>query len=312
MNPPHGTANGNGKEAGVKRPDSAVNLRDDYVLTRDAAASARLSLSHYIWHSSFGYNLHPRIQQDIQGKENLQVADIGTGTGIWLLDMAHQLPASTQLDGIDISFGQFPPKEWLPKNVNLRLVDITTAVPEELTSKYDIIHIRHFICVVYSNDPTPLLLNLLRMLKPGGWIQWGEWDVLNRHFTKTSPSIPQSNIDKLEAEFATMRRHTPRPDWPPRLDEYLLLQNMQNVAMEKRLSSTSHLAFMHDLTLLVFQELIDGAELKGHIDEDKTRELRALLDGATRESRMGAAWNLTRCMVIGQKGLDERGNAFVN
>lgn len=68
---------------------------------------------------------------------------------------------------------------------------------------------------------------------------------------------------------------------------------------------------MHDLTLLVFQELIDGAESKGLIDADKTRYLRGLLGGATRESRTGAAWNLTRCMAIGQKGEDERGHAFI-
>lgn len=230
---------------------------------------------------------------------------------IWLLDMAQQLPKSTQLDGIDISFGQFPPREWLPKNVNLRLVDVLTNVPEELVGKYDVIHIRHFVCVVKENEPTPLLRNVLRMLKPGGWIQWGEWDVINRHFTKTSSEGSQDSIDKLEAEFAIMRRHTPQPNWTPRLDEYFLLQNVQNVAMEKRLSDASHLPFMHDLTLLVFQELIDGAELKGLIDAEKTRYLRQLLGGATRESRMGAAWNLTRCMAIGQKGLDERGDAFV-
>lgn len=64
-----------------ERPDSAVDLNDDYVLTRDAAASARLNLSHYIWQSSYGYNLHPRIQDAVAGKENLRVADIGTGTG---------------------------------------------------------------------------------------------------------------------------------------------------------------------------------------------------------------------------------------
>lgn len=225
--------------------------------------------------------------------------------------MAQQLPPSTELDGLDISFNQCPPREWLPRNVNLKLADVFRPPPEDLIGKYDIIHIRHFVCVVKNNDPTPLLQNLLRMLKPGGWIQWDEWDVLNRHFTKTRPDAPQECIDKLEAEFAVMRKHTSQPAWPPRLDEHMLLGNMGEVTMEKRLSTIGHLPFMHDLTLLVFQELIDGAEAKGSIDAEKTRYLRQLLGGATKESRTGAAWNLTRCMAVGMKGKDGRTESFI-
>ena len=66
---------------GESLPDSAIDMRDDYLLTRDAVASARLNLSHYIWQSSFGFNLHPRIAESIRGKENITVADVGTGTG---------------------------------------------------------------------------------------------------------------------------------------------------------------------------------------------------------------------------------------
>lgn len=66
---------------GEKRPDSAIDIKDDYVLTRDAAASARLNLSHYIWLASFGFNLHPRIAEAIRGREDVKVADVGTGTG---------------------------------------------------------------------------------------------------------------------------------------------------------------------------------------------------------------------------------------
>lgn len=81
MTVPNGVVTNGCHEKEPERPDSAVDLSDDYVLTRDAAASARLNLSHYVWHSSFGYNLHPRIKEAIAGKENLHVADIGTGTG---------------------------------------------------------------------------------------------------------------------------------------------------------------------------------------------------------------------------------------
>jgi hypothetical protein len=231
-------------------------------------------------------------------------------SSIWLLDVASQLPASTKLDGLDISFNQAPPHAWLPSNMTLRTCDILQPPPQDLLSKYDIIHIRHFVCVVGGNDPAPLLRNLLAMLKPGGWLQWGEWDVLNRHFTKASPDTPQVCIDRLNVELGALRRHTSQPNWTPRLDEYMLAENVQEVCMEKRLSSVGMLPAMHDLTSLVFQELIDGAEAKGQVDNGKARELRELLGGAVRESRMGVGWNLTRCMAVGRKPSNEREKAF--
>ncbi|QIW95580.1 hypothetical protein AMS68_001098 [Peltaster fructicola] len=295
---------------GLRRPDSAIDVSnitndsqqsDTYVLTRDTAASARLNLSHFIWLDAYGFNLHPTIAKAIVGRANLRVADIGTGTGIWLLDVAKTLPSSAQLDAIDISFSQCPPTAWLPYNVNLRHLDAFSDVPEHLHSHYDVIHIRHFVCVVKSDDPLPLLQNLCKMLKPGGYLQWDEWDVGRRNLIQAHAHAPREMIDKLEEEFKIMRKHTPMPTWPPRLDEYFLDVGLQDVAMEKRLSSNSHLPFMHDLTMLVFKELIDNAEASSSLGAEKCMELRRLLDGAIQESRAGAAWNLTRCMAIGRK-----------
>lgn len=75
-------AEANGENGALPRAiDAKPKINDDYVLTRDAAASARLNLSHYVWLASFGFNLHPRIADAVSGREGLKVADIGTGTG---------------------------------------------------------------------------------------------------------------------------------------------------------------------------------------------------------------------------------------
>ena len=126
--------------------------------------------------------------------------------------MERHLPYSAQLDGLDISFNQCPPQQWLPKNVRLRNVDIFAEIPPNFVERYDVVHVRHFVCVLKGDDPTPMLYNLLRLLKPGGWLQWDEWDVdLPRHFTKASKHGPQENLDKLREEFAIMRRHNATP-----------------------------------------------------------------------------------------------------
>lgn len=72
--------------------------------------------------------------------------------------------ASAQIDGFDVSLAQCPPPEWLPSNVSIRKLDIFEPLPEELVGKYDIVHVRLFLCVVRNDDLVPVLTNLLKML----------------------------------------------------------------------------------------------------------------------------------------------------
>ena len=62
---------------------------DSYGLTRDKTESARLNAQHYVWRTNIGFLLHPRIASSL-GKTP-RIGDIGTGTGIWILELADQL-----------------------------------------------------------------------------------------------------------------------------------------------------------------------------------------------------------------------------
>ena len=100
----------------------------------EAADSAtRLNLQHYNFKQTQGFLIHPCA---VPKTESPKIADIGTGTGIWLLDVADSLSSSTHLDGLDISLSQTPPKEWLPPNVSMRQLDIFEDIPEELVGQY--------------------------------------------------------------------------------------------------------------------------------------------------------------------------------
>lgn len=52
----------------------------------------------------------------------------------------------------------------------------TDNVPEAMFGKFDVVHVRVFTAVVKGNDPSPLIRNALKMLKPGGYLQWDEMD----------------------------------------------------------------------------------------------------------------------------------------
>lgn len=105
------------------------------------------------------------------------MADIGTGTASWLLDLARSCPASWSLEGFDVTDRQYPIPADLPSNVSLSLQDaFAPALPERLHEAFDIVHIRAFAIVVKNGDPSMLVDNALRMLKPGGFLQWEEME----------------------------------------------------------------------------------------------------------------------------------------
>lgn len=114
-----------------------------------------------MWRYQTGYLLHPNIDTN---KEHLRIADIACGTGIWLIETARSVPASTQLDGFDISAAQFPDKGWLPQNVTLSILDSLAPLPKHLVGKYDIVHIGLVVMLIKGENPVPLLKNVMAML----------------------------------------------------------------------------------------------------------------------------------------------------
>ncbi|KAJ5919133.1 hypothetical protein N7466_010076 [Penicillium verhagenii] len=148
-------------------------MADDYLLGRDLYGSMRLDAQHLLWKLYKGYNLHPAIS----ATEDMKIAEIGTGTGIWLLDVASQVSKNAQLDGFDLSEDQFPHRSAWPENVTFRTLDAFGEVPEELVHRYDVVHLRFWCCVVRNNDPSGLIRHAERLLKPGGYIQWEDADV---------------------------------------------------------------------------------------------------------------------------------------
>lgn len=83
---------------------------------------------------------------------------------IWMTELARALPASAELDGLDIDFSQCPPKEWLSPNIAWITHDIFSEPPAELHEKYDIIHVQLFITILRDGNPVPMLKNLMKML----------------------------------------------------------------------------------------------------------------------------------------------------
>ncbi|KAJ6443906.1 methyltransferase type 12 [Purpureocillium lavendulum] len=96
-----------------------------------------------------------------------EVLDIGTGTGIWAIEMGDQFPSAHVL-GIDLSPIQ---PDWLPPNVRF-LVDDVESPWLHPRNHFDYIHSRHTVMAV--KDWTRMFRRAYEHLKPGGWIELQE------------------------------------------------------------------------------------------------------------------------------------------
>ncbi|KAL2675688.1 hypothetical protein Neosp_011878 [[Neocosmospora] mangrovei] len=108
-----------------------------------------------------------------------KVLDVGTGTGIWAIDMADAYP-ETEIIGTDISAIQ---PNWVPPNCAFHIEDAQlewTFRPES----FDFIHIRALYGSI--SDWGELYRQAYAALSPGGWIENME---INIHMHSDLPEI---------------------------------------------------------------------------------------------------------------------------
>ncbi|KAH7130943.1 S-adenosyl-L-methionine-dependent methyltransferase [Dactylonectria macrodidyma] len=104
------------------------------------------------------------------GQNPQMILDVGTGTGIWAINMADDFP-SAKVIGTDLAPTQ---PSWVPPNLEFQIDDASqewTFAPET----FDFIHIRYLQGTI--EDWERLYKEAFRALKPGGWIQHIEPDL---------------------------------------------------------------------------------------------------------------------------------------
>jgi len=115
-------------------------------------------------HSKFQLILEGRLFLAPISKSPQKILDLGTGTGIWAIDMADKYP-SAEVIGVDIAPVQ---PIWVPSNCVFELDDVEEDWSFKINT-FDFIHAREFLTAI--RDWTRLVQQSFDHLKPGGWLQ---------------------------------------------------------------------------------------------------------------------------------------------
>ncbi|KAG8715886.1 hypothetical protein FRC08_010061 [Ceratobasidium sp. 394] len=142
-------------------------LNQDYMLPADAPEMKRLETQHRMTRLALGGLYPDNYTQAIRGRlahrdgETIEIADLGSGSGDWISDMAKEFP-HVQAVGIDLA--PSTPNGVAP-NVRFETRDVTKDMAE-YSGKFDMIHTRSIANGI--SDYPAYLVAMSQMLKPGG------------------------------------------------------------------------------------------------------------------------------------------------
>jgi len=136
------------------------------ILPNDEREQDRLDIVHHL----YLLMLRDKLHMAPIGKNPQRILDIGTGTGIWAIDMGESYP-SAEVIGTDISPIQ---PNWVPPNVQFQIDDAEDDWTWEKES-FDFIHVRHLSGLI--KDWPRLLEQTFEFLKPGGYVEFCEYEM---------------------------------------------------------------------------------------------------------------------------------------
>ncbi|MCJ1399344.1 hypothetical protein MMC11_002546 [Xylographa trunciseda] len=170
-----------------------------YILGRDSQESRRLDIQHeFTRRWGHGRLIHPSILlTDLHA-----VADVGTGTGIWINEVAELLNSQDRTSdfiGFDVSAEQFMPAAARVPGVKFEVHDVFKPFAEKYRGKFDLVNVRYLAYGISEKSLPSIMNSLSELLRPGGYLQWQEVDIIDC-WTNPSTESAREAISLIVAE----------------------------------------------------------------------------------------------------------------
>jgi hypothetical protein len=140
---------------------------------------------------------------------------------IWLEDVAEYLSVFAPLEhnyvGFDISTKHFPVPP--ASGMSFHQHDILQPFPAEHQLQYDLVHIRLLVLALRKDQFRTAIANVVQLLKPGGFIQWEEFETKNMTFIPPSAITSEVRGIMRKAAQSSGLTNTPCADIKGHLED---------------------------------------------------------------------------------------------
>ncbi|KAI9806983.1 MAG: hypothetical protein M1833_002641 [Piccolia ochrophora] len=173
-----------------------------YIMPNDEQESDRLDMAHHMMVLRTDEKLHLAPI----GKNPQTILDLGTGTGIWPIQMGDKYP-SAQILGNDLSPEQ---PTIVPPNVKFEVDDIESEWT--YPTPFDYIHVR-YLATAIADWPT-LVKRCFQNVAPGGWVEFQDYDM--QYYSEDGSLKPDAPTAKwiglsIKAAYDNGRDPSPGP-----------------------------------------------------------------------------------------------------
>ncbi|TDZ33550.1 N-methyltransferase tcpN [Colletotrichum spinosum] len=162
-----------------------------YNLNRGAldAELERLAYNHFnIWVPLTGGELlPPPVLAHLESLPRPRVADVATGSGVWLTSLSETAPPRSELVGFDMDPLKFPPRPptppippppasppLRPEQPSTKFVvhNVLDPFPEQMRASFDVVHVRLLALGLKTREWHVAVANLAALVRDGGWVVW--------------------------------------------------------------------------------------------------------------------------------------------
>ncbi|MCJ1332132.1 hypothetical protein MMC10_008824 [Thelotrema lepadinum] len=253
-------------------------------------SEACLNLQFFLWKNTLGFNIHPSIPVHTLGT----IADVGTCTGMWALEVASECP-NAHVDGFDSDVMQAPHRQWLPSNVTIRRWSMVDIPPSDIHRKYDMVHVRLACMALDPHEVGLFLENVIKILKPGGYFQWDDFNYVDMHVRYTPSCRSAPALERIREELWD----DGRGDWLLLMPDTLRTGGFEETRLQKYPDLDCLARACNDGIILTMTEMVSTAQEFGTAEQ--AASISDTVTKAKREIIHGAALRIPRFVCVARK-----------